>query len=70
MKTVKNWLAGLDLLEIARGLLLFELVALQVSTSLAVGTEFIIYLLFAHLYYIVVICQVFGYNQAQLGLGT
>ncbi|MEN8134426.1 MAG: O-antigen ligase family protein [Thermodesulfobacteriota bacterium] len=47
METIKNRLAGLDLLEIVRSLLLLELVALLVSTSLAVGTEFIIYLLFA-----------------------
>lgn len=47
MKSIKNSLAGTDSLNIVRSLMLLELVALMVSTSMAVGTELIIYLIFA-----------------------
>jgi O-antigen ligase len=47
MENVKNRWAGLDSLAVARGLLLTELVALLVSTSAAVGVEFLLYLVFA-----------------------
>lgn len=46
MENIKNRLASLDLLNLVRCLLLTEMVALLVSTSLAVGTELLIYLLF------------------------
>lgn len=47
MDNMKKRLAGLDMLKIARILMVAELVALLVSTSLAVATEMLIYLVFA-----------------------
>ena len=46
MENIKKRLASLDLLTLVRWMLLTEMVALLVSTSLAVGTELVIYLLF------------------------
>lgn len=47
MPKIRIWLAGAGPLDLARKLLLAELVALLFSTSAAVGIEFLLYLLFA-----------------------